>query len=552
MLVRASRGDCPGKRGKGLNVLLFALAVFPPLLALLIGLAAGRGRGAGVASFGVISNLVALAAAFAVFIIVWAEGPISVVVEGDGGEAVLGLEANRVSTVLLILVLGVSAVVQAFASRYLRGDVQETRFFNGANLLTFSTALMVSSVTLIGLAFAWTIAGASVILLLGMYSGFPAAREGVRRTTRIFLIGDLALWAAVILASIQWGSLDLRTLGQGGPDLSGAGWVLVMVACLFVVAAMARSAQLPLQSWLPATLAVPTPVSALLHAGVVNAGGILLVRLSPIFGASSEATHLAFFVGAVTTVYGTALMLSKSDVKGALAHSTMGQMGFMIMTCGLGAYAAAIFHLFAHGMYKATLFLGSGAAVHSHVRHVKSPPVKSRSRTGLVASVLLAVIWPAVSLLVFAELFYPERSSGANALLLFAWATGALVIFGWTGRHGSVPGAAVGAMVISLAAGAYVLLLGFASDFFSPALAGAAYEVVSPWWVVALFSVLILVGLATLGGPQGRIARARRMAYVLALDAGQVTASGHRTAHSKRSAPAAAGGLITDSQVARP
>ena len=455
-----------------MSVLLVTSVVLPGL-AVLVGLSLGPERRDRVAGAAVTLNLVALAFALAVFAAVLDGSTVSAVVENGSGEAVAGLVADRVTAMLLLLVLGVSAVVQAFAGRYLSGDVRAARFFNGANLLTFSTALMVTSVTLIGLAVAWTVAGISVVLLLSMYCGFEAAREGVRRAIRVFVIGDIALWSAVILATIEWGTLDLRTLGQSGPDLAGAP-VLVPVAVLLVVAAMARSAQLPLQNWLPATLAVPTPVSALLHAGVVNAGGILLVRMSPVFGASSEATHLAFFAGAATTVYGTALMLSKADVKGALAHSTMGQMGFMIMTCGLGAYAAAVFHLFAHGMYKATLFLGSGAAVHSHVRHAKAPPV--RQSTGMAARafrVILAAALPALALVVFAELLYPDRSSGANALLLFAWATGAWVIHGWTGRHASPAGALAGAALVTAAAGAYVLLLSSVSEFLAPSLAGA-------------------------------------------------------------------------------
>jgi NADH:ubiquinone oxidoreductase subunit 5 (subunit L)/multisubunit Na+/H+ antiporter MnhA subunit len=530
---------------------LLILAAMLPGLAVLLGLAFGRSRGGLAARFGVTLNLLALAASLAVFAAVWIDAPVSAVVESATGEAVLGLEANRVTSMLLLLVLGVSAVVQAFAGRYLSGDVQETRFFNGANLLTFSTVLMVTSVTFIGLAVAWTVAGTSVILLLAMYSGFPAAREGVRRTTRIFIAGDIALWAAVVVATVQWGSLDLRTLGQSGPDLSGGGFVLVLVACLLVVAAMARSAQLPLQSWLPATLAVPAPVSALLHAGVVNAGGILLIRMSPVFGASSEATHLAFFIGAATTVYGTALMLSKADVKGALAHSTMGQMGFMIMTCGLGAYAAAVFHLFAHGMYKATLFLGSGAAVHSHVRHSKAPPSAPRSRASVAFAVVVAAIVPAVALTVFAELLYPERSSGSTALLLFAWATGALVIFGWMGRHRSVSGAVAGAALVSLAGGAYVLLLNAVTEFLSPALVGAGEDVASPWWVVAFFAALLVVGAATLARPGSRIGEIRKTVYVLALGAGQVTAPRRRTARSGQPVTAGTGGLVPDSEGAR-
>ncbi|MBA2349286.1 MAG: sodium:proton antiporter, partial [Solirubrobacterales bacterium] len=353
-----------------LLVLLVALPLLGGLLAALTGPAreqlAGR---VGTALTGVAFLLGVLLAAA-----VLADGPVSAVFERADGRAVGGLYADRLSAVLVLLVCAVSGVVQAFAQRYLRADPRAGRFFAATGLLTAATLALVTSATLIGLAIAWSLAGLALLALLGLYAELPAAREGVRRTARAFALGDLALWAAVVVALFTWGNLDLRSLGAQLPRIADDELALAVVACGLVIAALARSAQLPFGRWLPATLAAPTPVSALLHAGVVNAGGVLLVRLAPLFGASQVATHLAFAAGAATALYGTSLMLVKPDVKGGLAHSTMGQMGFMIMVCGLGAFAAVIFHLVAHGMYKATLFLGSGAAVGGHVRHAKAPP----------------------------------------------------------------------------------------------------------------------------------------------------------------------------------
>ena len=154
-----------------------------------------------------------------------------------------------------------------------------------------------------------------------------------------------------------------------------------MLGILVVVAALSRSAQFPFHRWLPATLAAPTPVSALLHAGVVNAGGILLIRLAPL-SRREVAQALTIAAGAATMVYGATIMLVKPDVKGALAHSTTAQMGFMILTCGLGLWAAAVIHLVAHGFYKSTLFLSSGSAVAAPPRgeRCRPPPVLSRSQ----------------------------------------------------------------------------------------------------------------------------------------------------------------------------
>jgi len=335
---------------------LLVTIVALPFVGALAARSAGDVRGAARIGAAVAGASFALALALTVHVAV--SGPVGVTV---AGEPVL--YADRVGAVLLLLVSGVSAVVQGFAGRYLLGDLRAVRFFAATGLLTGATAAMVTAATLVGLALAWTAAGAALCLLLGLYRGLPAAGEGVRRTVRAFAIGDGALWLGVVIALLAWGNPDLRSLGTVAAADPGDEVALAVVSCLLVVAAVGRSAQLPLQRWLPATLAAPTPVSALLHAGVINGGGILLVRTSALFGASAWATHFAFAIGAATTVYGTALMLTKPDIKGALAHSTMGQMGFMVMTCGLGAFAAAAFHLVAHGMYKASLFLGSGGAV---------------------------------------------------------------------------------------------------------------------------------------------------------------------------------------------
>jgi NADH:ubiquinone oxidoreductase subunit 5 (subunit L)/multisubunit Na+/H+ antiporter MnhA subunit len=533
--------------GGPVSALLLATIALPGL-ATIAALAAGPSRGGTAARWGVLLNGIAFAGAVAVLVAVWAGDPISAVIEGDDGLATFGFYADRLAALLLILVIGVSAIVQAFAGRYLGGDFRATRFFAGANLLTFATALMVTAATFVGLAVAWSVAGLAVILLLAMYSGFPAAREGVRRTIRCFVIGDIALWAAVVLATIEWGTLDMRQLGDQAQDLSGGGFLLAAVACLIVIGALARSAQLPLQNWLPATLAVPTPVSALLHAGVVNAGGILLVMMSPVFGASSEATHLAFIAGAATTVYGTALMLSKPDIKGALAHSTMGQMGFMIMTCGLGVYAAAIFHLFAHGMYKATLFLNSGSAIHAQIRHSKAPPAPKVPRGAALRAAAISIVVPAIAIYGAAELFFDNIDSGGWGLLLFAWATGAWACWGWQRRHPSWGGALTSAAGVAAIAFAYVLLLSAVKEFLAPALAGAGDQTVSVWWVVGFFALLLLAISVRFAAPGGRLAELRKSAYVIALGAGQVLAPRSRSGPPPGSSRKSPAGLMPSSE----
>ncbi len=501
---------------------VLVMAILLPLLGVAGGRLLARTRGvAGLAQGGAVLTGLAFACAVAVTAATAFDGPVSAVLAQDG-RAIAGFYANRIGALLLLLVLGVSAVVQVFAGRYLHGDDRAPRFFAATGLLTSATATVACSATLIGLAIGWTLSGVALILALGLYTQMPAAREGVRRTIRAFTIGDAALWAAVAIATITWGGLDMRRLGDG-TTLSGHSEALAVVACLLVIAALARCAQLPFQGWLPVTLAAPTPVSALLHAGIVNAGGILLVRMSPLFGASTAATGIAFTAGAATTVYGTTLMLTKPDVKGALTHSTMGQMGFMIMTCGLGAFAAAIFHLVAHGMYKATLFLGSGSAVTRLVRHEHAPPAPRLTPAARAWVIAVCAVAPAALIagLLLISIVPVQSAHASAAPLLFAWATSAWATWGWLNRHATARGVLVAMGVLLVVLGAYVTALEAFTRYMEPALRGAGTATVSSLWLIVVVALLGAITLIRLSPPLARLGEWHRTLYVLALGAGQ-------------------------------
>lgn len=500
---------------------VLVVAVLLPLAGAMAAAMLGRSRSELGGRIDVLAQGAAFLLAVILAIAVATTGQVSATIQDGAGTPVLGLYVNRVGVILLLLVLGVSVVVQSFSRRYLRGDRQAAQFFAAAGLLTGASAVLVTAVTLLVLAVAWTVAGAALCLLLGLYWHLPAARQGVRRTLRTFVIGDVALWAAVVLTTVQWGNLDLRTLGERATSLSGApAWVAV-VACLLVVAAMARSAQFPLHSWLPATLAAPTPVSAMLHAGVVNAGGVLLIVTSPLFASSSLALSVAFVAGAVTAIYGTTLMMAKNDVKGALAHSTMGQMGFMIMTCGLGWFGAALFHLTAHGMYKATLFLGSGSAVHNQVQHRKAPPLQSLSRFAGIACAVVAAALPALVIVAVAALFPPPAGGGnAEVLLVFAWASAAWAAWGWLRRYPSVVGGVLAAVGISLLVTAYVLVINLVTGFVAPVL--PVTSGVSAWLLVLPIAAMASIVLVTRAQRSPFLVALHRRLYVTVLSAGYV------------------------------
>lgn len=436
---------------------------------------------------------------------------------GDVASAsLLGAQftVDRLAAVLLLLVFGVSGIVQTFAVRYLAGDPRAAWFTGGAGLLTAASAGLTSAATLITLAACWTVAGIALCLLLGTYWHLPAARDGVRRTVIAFAIGDAALWAAVLAATATWGRIEL----DGG---SQAGAVSPVIGLLVVLAALSRSAQIPFHRWLPATLAAPTPVSALLHAGVVNAGGILLIRTAPMV-TDELARALTIGAGAATMVYGAAVMLVKPDIKGALAHSTTAQMGFMILTCGLGLWAAAVIHLVAHGFYKATLFLSSGSAIAGHRRHEALPAVAPPTRTQTVGRIAAAAALPlgalgtAVALIPLA----PGEHAAEQALLIFAAVTGAAATWGWMGRRPDLSGALIAGAFLVPAATAYVAIINAVSGFLAPALPAAGMSAGAVWAITA--AAALLLGALALARRMPAADRLRRAIYTSALTAGHI------------------------------
>jgi NADH-quinone oxidoreductase subunit L len=192
-----------------------------------------------------------------------------------------------------------------------------------------------------------------------------------------------------------------------------------------------------LHVWLPDTMDTPTPVSALMHAGIVNAGGFLLNRLAPLYGLSSTTLHVVFAIGAFTVLVGAGMMLIQNDIKKTLGFSTMAQMGYMVMECGLGAFALAILHLIAHGIFKATLFLNAGHVIHAARHEPKRPKVDSMtedvpfSRVTWITGVSVTLLLPLIILLTAnGVLAIPLQEEQAEVIFLFfAWVTASQAMF---------------------------------------------------------------------------------------------------------------------------
>ncbi len=431
---------------------------------------------------------------------------------GTGMEAP-GVSIDALALLMLLLVLGLSALIQFFAARYLRGDARQLWFVVTVNLVTAFTALMVCTTTIVGFGLAWVAAGASLVALLATYPHLPQARDGVRRTAKRFFIGDLPLVVAVTMLVVSaGGDVHLAEVDKALAELPSS--VATVVALLLVIPALARSSQVPFHGWLPATLAAPTPVSALMHAGVVNAGAILILRFSPAIGESAAAMTVIFCAGAVTLVYASLVRLIKPDVKGRLVFSTMAQMSFMMLACGLGAFAAAVFHLVAHGLFKSTLFLGAGSGVSREAEQRKWPTRQLTRWPQASASLAIAVMVPIGAVVAARALLGIELSPASQALQLFVVFTAAVALGTTLWTHFSVGTALVGSLAITGLAFGYSALI----SLFDTVLAfGAVPAAVNAWWLLIPGAVLFALPLLKHFRSGSRV---HRRLYALALAAG--------------------------------
>lgn len=503
-------------------------AVVAPLVGAVISVAGGgdpQRRCRTAAGLGWVSAGLAVATATLVAL----RGPLGATLAGAHSRPALGLWANQLTVTLLVLVCGVGAVVQSFSVRYLQADRTAPRFFVATNIVVAAMAVVCTSVTAPVLVAAWVAAGVGFVAVAGARPDLPGVRASARRTLGMFALGDLALVAALVMIWVRAGNVDLVSAGALRAAAGHLGGASSVVALLIVAAALTRSAQGPLGRWLPGTVSAPTPASALLHAGVVNGGGILLVRLGGLASGSALAMVAAFTVAGLTAVVATAVMTRKTDVKGTLVFSTMGQMGFMVAECAVGAYLAAVVHLVGHGMYKAALFFGSGSQV---PRTGQAPLAATTSMSTLARAVLTGITSAAgVGLMTTVPGVLTHR--GGVVLLVFTAATAAAAGWAWWARRPpSTRLTVIWAGSMLAAAALYGLVLGGLGRWVGPALPAAGVGTLSPWWLLCVAGA----GLAVAG--LIRVPGARRRLVALLVDAGAppVVLPGRRDRSSGRGA----------------
>ncbi|MCF6112799.1 NADH-quinone oxidoreductase subunit L [Mesorhizobium muleiense] len=371
---------------------MYQAIVFLPLLGFLIVGLFGTSLGAKASEY-ITSGFLVISAVLswvAFFAVGFGEGEVFTVpvlrwIQSGGLEAAWALRIDTLTVVMLVVVNTVSALVHIYSIGYMHHDPNRPRFFAYLSLFTFAMLMLVTADNLVQMFFGWEGVGLASYLLIGFWYKKPSANAAAIKAFVVNRVGDFGFALGIFGVFVLFGSVNLGTIfanaatfipAEGAPEgaavLTFLGYALdkqaaMTVVCLLLfMGAMGKSAQVPLHTWLPDAMEGPTPVSALIHAAtMVTAGVFMLARLSPLFELSHSALIVVTFIGAFTAFFAATVGLVQNDIKRVIAYSTCSQLGYMFVALGVGAYGAAIFHLFTHAFFKALLFLGSGSVIHA-------------------------------------------------------------------------------------------------------------------------------------------------------------------------------------------
>ena len=284
------------------------------------------------------------------------------------------INIDTLTSVMLVVVTSVSALVHVYSVGYMSHDPDKPRFMSYLSLFTFMMLMLVTSDNFLQLFFGWEGVGLASYLLIGFWYKKPSANSAAIKAFVVNRVGDFGLAIGIFLIFKYTGSVNfvdvfkaIPTLLDKNISMLGIESSLINFICIFLfIGAMGKSAQIFLHTWLPDAMEGPTPVSALIHAAtMVTAGVFLVVRCSPIFEYSPFVLNIIVLVGATTAFFAGTIGLVQNDIKRVIAYSTCSQLGYMFFAAGLGAYHIAIFHLFTHAFFKALLFLGAGSVIHA-------------------------------------------------------------------------------------------------------------------------------------------------------------------------------------------
>ncbi len=289
----------------------------------------------------------------------------------------IGLYIDRLTAVMLLLVTIVSSLVHIYTIGYMHGEPGYARFFSYIALFTFSMLMLVLADNLLQLFVFWEAVGLCSYLLIGHWYERASACSAATKAFLVNRVGDFGFLLGLLLVWYSFGSLNYHDIFPAAHEAAnqtinllsplGGIWdvsLFTLIGLLLFTGAIGKSAQVPLHVWLPDAMEGPTPISALIHAAtMVTAGVFMVARLAPLYNLSPVAMQVVALVGAATMVVGATIALTQTDIKRVVAYSTVSQLGYMVMACGLGAYASGMYHLLTHGAFKALLFLGCGSVI---------------------------------------------------------------------------------------------------------------------------------------------------------------------------------------------
>ncbi len=284
------------------------------------------------------------------------------------------LRVDTLTAVMLVVITTVSALVHLYSWGYMDEDPDQSRFFAYLSLFTFAMLMLVTANNLVQMFFGWEGVGLASYLLIGFWYKKPSANAAAIKAFVVNRVGDLGFMLGIFGTFLVFQTTSIPEILAAAPAMQGstitfmgARWDTMTILCLLLfVGAMGKSAQLGLHTWLPDAMEGPTPVSALIHAAtMVTAGVFMVCRLSPMFEAAPDALAVVTVVGAATCFFAATIGTTQWDIKRVIAYSTCSQLGYMFFAAGVGAYGAAMFHLFTHAFFKALLFLGAGSVIHA-------------------------------------------------------------------------------------------------------------------------------------------------------------------------------------------
>lgn len=307
------------------------------------------------------------------------------------------LRIDRLTLIMLVVINTVSALVHVYSIGYMHHDPHRPRFFAYLSLFTFAMLMLVTANNLVQMFFGWEGVGLASYLLIGFWYKKPSANKAAMKAFVVNRVGDFGFLLGIFGLFVVFGSVQLDTIFTNAIGMAGQaaaehgaeaaanatpaatdimfhfgswgftyGGAMTVICLLLFMGAMGKSAQLGLHTWLPDAMEGPTPVSALIHAAtMVTAGVFMLARMSPVFELAPSALTFVTFIGATTAFFAATVGMVQNDIKRVIAYSTCSQLGYMFVALGVGAYGAAVFHLFTHAFFKALLFLGAGSVIHA-------------------------------------------------------------------------------------------------------------------------------------------------------------------------------------------